>query len=90
LPGSGLDTREEVLFLVLLILELRFALECKSGHAFLLVLACIACPEKPEQKDSQVNQDKWHPAPDHPWRKSFQKIFTPKQADDPAAALSYG
>lgn len=48
------------------------------------------CPEKPEQKDSPVNQDKWRPAPDHPWRKSFQKIFTPKQADDPAAALSYG
>lgn len=48
------------------------------------------CPEKPEQKDSRVNQDKWRPAPDHPWRKSFQKMFPPKQADDPAAALSYG
>jgi hypothetical protein len=49
-----------------------------------------ASPEKPEQEGLQVSQNKWHPASDHPWRKSFQKLFPPKQADDPPAALSYG
>ena len=47
-------------------------------------------PEKPDQEVAQINQDKWRPAWDHPWRKSFRKMFPPKQPDDPAAALSYG
>jgi transposase len=46
--------------------------------------------EKADQGAAEIQKDKWHPGSDHPWRKSFQKIFQPKQADDPAAALSYG
>jgi hypothetical protein len=47
-------------------------------------------PEQQEQETPTTKQAKWRPAYDHPWRKSFQKIFPSKPADDPAAALSYG
>jgi transposase len=47
-------------------------------------------PEQQEQEAPATKQAKWRPASDHPWRKSFQKMFPPKPTDDPAAALSYG
>jgi hypothetical protein len=46
--------------------------------------------EKADQGESEIQKGKWHPGSDHPWRKSFQKMFQPKKADDPSAALSYG
>jgi hypothetical protein len=47
-------------------------------------------PKKPDQEVAQISRDKWRPAYDHPWRKSFRDMFPPKPTDDPAAALSYG
>ncbi len=47
-------------------------------------------PEHQEQDVPEHKQEKWRPAYDHPWRKSFRNMFPPKQVDDPAAALSYG
>ena len=35
-------------------------------------------PEKPDQEAPEIKQDIWRPASDHPWRKSFKKMFPPK------------
>jgi len=45
--------------------------------------------KKNDQEATQLTAEKWHPASDHPWRKSFRNMFPKKQADDSAAALSY-
>jgi transposase len=45
--------------------------------------------KKNDQEATQLTAEKWHPASDHPWRKSFRNMFPKKQDDDPAAALSY-
>jgi hypothetical protein len=47
-------------------------------------------PEHQEQDVPEHKQEKWRPAYDHPWRKSFRDMFQRKQTDDPATALSYG